>query len=262
MKLLGISFGAARSKPLRALVFLIVIVLVCGISYLFYTQYQSTQKLLENPTDAAKDDMKRAVDKLSALVLLPDDEPTFDTVSQGNKARFQALFPAAQIGDTVLVYSKTNKAYLYRPSINKLVDIEPIGTQQLAIAPTQPSAKTTPATTVTPTPKSGKTTPTPKVTVTPTSAPITVAIYNGTKTSGLAATSGKTLKAKMPAVSIITETNAANNYTTTKVVDLSGKHKAEASQIATLFSGSVVTTQPVGEAKTTADIGVYLGPQQ
>jgi hypothetical protein len=65
-------------------------------------------------------------DKVNRLVLLPrDEEPAIATVTE--KMRISDKFlEQAQDGDKLLLYYQSLKAYLYRPSAHKLVDIGPI----------------------------------------------------------------------------------------------------------------------------------------
>jgi hypothetical protein len=254
----------------RTLIILIAFaVLLIGVvpGYFFYAHYEKTQKRLENPTDAAKVEVAKTVEAVGKLILLPsDEEPTLATVSDKTKVQDQALIQAnVRNGDKILIYSQAKKAYLYRPSINKLVAIAPvnIGEQAPTIAPVNiiPTSKTTP----TPATKStSKVTPTPpsKITPTPTSAfkAVTVALYNGTKTSGLAARTQTTLKTKAPFATVVATGNAASTYTESVVIDFTGKYSKEAAELVKQVGGAIGVL-PKGEVKPTADILIILGPQ-
>jgi hypothetical protein len=89
--------------------------------------------------------------------------------------------------------------------------------------------------------------------------PVTVAIYNGTTTVGLAAKADSTITQGVSNASITQKGDAKGNYLKTQVIDLSGNQTAAAGQIAKLLGGSVSTSVPIGEAKAGADILVILG---
>lgn len=239
-------------KGIVALIIFIILLILVAPGYYFYIQYQDTQKLLENPADSAKEEVAAVVAKVAGLILLPDDEePTLATVSDKTKLANQAFFAHAQNGDKVLIYTKSKKAYLYRPSIDKIIDVAPVNIGEQA-PPAQPVNI---ATTTTP-----KVSPT--VTPTPASAfqKVNAALYNGTKTAGLAATTETSLKTKAPFVTVVAKGNATNNYTETVVIDFTGKYKKEAAELVKILGGSVGVL-PKGETKPTADILVILGPQ-
>jgi hypothetical protein len=252
----------------RTLIILIAFaVLLIGVvpGYFFYSHYEKTQKQLENPTDAAKEEVAKTVEAVGKLILLPsDEEPTLATVSDKTKVQDQALIQAnVRNGDKILIYSQAKKAYLYRPSLNKLVAIAPvnIGEQAPTLAPVNiaPTGKTTPTPSTKPT---GKLTPTSKITPTPTSAfkAVNIALYNGTRTAGLAARTQTALKTTAPFATVVATGNAANTYTDTLVIDFTGKYSKEAAELVKQVGGATGVL-PKGEIKPTADILIILGPQ-
>jgi|SRR3989344_6319278 len=67
------------------------------------------------------------VEKIGILIELPaGEEPTIATVTDKTKLSDQAFFAPAQNGDVVLIYTDAKKAYLYRPSTNKILDVAPV----------------------------------------------------------------------------------------------------------------------------------------
>jgi hypothetical protein len=61
------------------------------------------------------------------LAILPSGEdPTLATVVDKNSLKDSFLKANAQNGDKVLVYVKAKKVYIYRPSVNKIVNIGPL----------------------------------------------------------------------------------------------------------------------------------------
>jgi len=209
----------------------IVLIAVVGIAVYFYLQYQKTQDQLNKTTQS--NEQAALIAEVGKLIVLPTGEqPTVATVSDINRLKGQSFFIHARNGDKVLIYTKAQEAILYDPLANKIVEVGPISLTQ-----------------ITPTPKGP----------TPTSAPVSVAIYNGTPTAGLANKIGAELEAKMPSITIVEREDAKENYSSTIVVDLTGKNEASASQLAEIL-GAKLSTLPKGESKPkTANLLIILG---
>jgi len=221
--------------PVLAVVLFIAV--ICSV-YL-YSQYQKTKSLLNNPQQATKEQISNLVKKVGALIELPNEEPTVATVTNKNALKNQAFFAKAENGDKVLIYTQAKKAILYRPSINKIIEVQPVN-----IGPTQ--GTTTPSAQIKPT-----TSPTKPAT-------IKVAIYNGTKIAGLAASTETQITSKMSSVDVVLKSNSKVDYTKTLVIDLSGKNKNTATEISKIVSGEV-SSLPSTETKPDADILIILG---
>lgn len=203
------------------------------ISALFIIN-SKTHILSGNKADNASQESQDIVNKVGKLIVLPSQTPKIATVSDKSKLPNQAFFKDAQNGDKVLIYQ--DEAILYRPSLNKLIAVAPVGLEGVS-----PSS-------------------TPNLSPTPSASPknVTVAIYNATKTSGLAKQEGDTLKNKYPNVEIVSTANTSNDYSSNIVVDLSGQNKDMASALAKEVSGTVQSF-PDGETKPQADILIILG---
>lgn len=114
---------SAIKKILKSRMFFvaIVIIIACIPALFFYNQAQnkkSTDKL------ETVDQVVKQVDKHYILPL--GESPTLATVSDVNRVRSQAFFANAVNGDKVLVYAKARKAILYRPSVDKIVEVAPL----------------------------------------------------------------------------------------------------------------------------------------
>ncbi len=208
----------------------IIIVVIAVVAGYFYFQYQKTQKLLQNPTLAAQEEVKALVTKVATLMELPKDEqPTVATISDKSKLKDQPFFINAENGDKVLIYTNAKKAIIYRPSTNKIIEVGPVNIGPAAVSPTPSSL-------------------------------VKVALYNGTNVVGLTSTIEKDLTSKMDNVSVVKKDNAAaNNYTKTLVIDLSGKQAENAKKIAQILNGDVGQL-PKGETvPSSTDILVILG---
>ena len=238
--------------------------------YYFYQYKKAT---------ASNNEVADYVAKIGKYMILPTDEtPTVATVADKDKLSGQPFFANAQNGDKVLFYTKAQKAILYRPSINKIVEAASMSggapsadnpgsasAIQTGASAVQNSAQTPPATaaataqTAAPaasdTPADSKNTPAPAPEAPKTAV---VAIYNGTTTKGIA----KSISGKISAiegVSVASTGNAKDNYPTTTVIDLSGNKGDLAQNIASAVGGTVGSL-PAGEtAPTGADILIIGG---
>lgn len=211
----------------------LLLIIALGSALYFYQKAQ----ISKNPTVQAAAEVSDLVGKIGKLYLLPANEtPTVATVSDINKLQDQPFFANAQNGDKVLIFQNAKKAILYRPSINKIIEIAPLNLS----------------------------TNLQNVTVTPQISPkeektINVVIYNGTKTVGLARKEGESLKSRYSNITIVSTANAANDYSTTLVVDLTGQNATFSKTLAEALSGKVGSI-PTGETKpTNADILIILG---
>lgn len=96
-----------------------------------YKQVQRENERLRNPQEAAKAQTDELVRDVGKIVQLPDGEtPTVATVVDAGKLKSQAFFKNSENGDKVLMYTKALKAYLYRPSTKKIIEIAPISLGQ------------------------------------------------------------------------------------------------------------------------------------
>ena len=214
-------------KILIPLIAILLIAAAATPSYYFYNQYQKAQMLLKNPTEAAKEEVNALVTKVGQLLELPQgEEPTVATVSDKEKLKDQAFFAKSENGDKVLIYKNEKKAILYRPSVNKVIDVAPVNIGSPSTSQTQL---------------------------------LRVALYNGTTTTGLTKSVETDLKAKLPNIEVVLKENAKkNDYTKTLVIDLSGNKKEEAIQLANVLGGQVQDL-PKDETKPDADILVIIG---
>lgn len=83
-------------------------------------------------------DMSEAqiIEKVGAIFVLPSDEtPALAKVSDPSALQNQSFFKNAKVGDIVLMYAKSQRAILYDPFINKVVEVAPITTQPASSTP-------------------------------------------------------------------------------------------------------------------------------
>lgn len=144
-----ISIGALKEFALRrqsALLIVFVISAIIAGDIVYFFEYQKSQeklKVLGSQQEGAKTEDARLTDAIGRLMVLPHGEsPTIATVTDKDRLKTQPFFAQAENGDKVLIYSKAKKAILFRPSINKIIDVT-------SIAIASPSAQASPSATPT-----------------------------------------------------------------------------------------------------------------
>ena len=213
-----------------------IVILALVPSVYFYTQYKKAQSKVANPSQFATDEAKNLVTMVSKLMTLPAEEtPTVATVNDKDKLKNQPFFAKSENGDKVLIYTTSKKAILYRPSINKIIDVAPvnIGSTASASATQQPSQ--------------------------PTSNGMKYTILNGTSLVGLTKKYETELKAKIKDADVINKDNAVvKTYEKTLLVDIKGTNTALAKTVAQTL-GIEFSSLPAGEATPSGDFLIILG---
>ncbi|CAN5127232.1 hypothetical protein BH11PAT1_BH11PAT1_0210 [soil metagenome] len=234
--------------PFLPIILAVMILVVGGVGWYFYTQYQSAQKLLKNPASIAQQKDKETIQKVAKLMDLPNEQPTLAEVSDKEKLKSQSFFAHAENGDKVLIFTKAKKAILYRASTNKIIEVGPV-----TLTDPTPTAAGSASSSAALSPTRSKS--------------VQIAIYNGTNTVGLTAIAEKKLSAKNPQFLVILKDNAVKKpYEKTLIIDLSGTNKESIAVLAKEVGGAEGKL-PVGEAKPspegsdgkTADILIILG---
>lgn len=231
----------SKIQTIAVVFFSIIIFTAVGTSVYFYSKYKSSQGSVAGTSD----DVKQLTAKVSKLIEIPtDEEPAIATVNDVTKLRDQPFFAKAKNGDKVLVFAKAQKAILYDPVANKIIEVGPVTLP----TPTGPAENPSGGT-----PSSALVSPTQTSTV-------AVAIYNGTQTPSLTDAVKNLIQEKTQNVEIIQTTQASKNtYEKTIVVDLKGTKKESAKTLAELVSGEVGDL-PQGEKKPqNADFLVIIG---
>jgi|SRR3989344_7360039 len=121
--------SAIFKKPLTWIIILTSLALIGGGIFTFYKfrAPPQTQKLTE---------------EVGKLIDLPiGEEPTVATITDITKLTKQDFFQKAENGDVVLIYSQAKKAYLYSPTLKKILDVQPINTASPSTSPAEAPAK-------------------------------------------------------------------------------------------------------------------------
>jgi len=157
-------------KPAKILLhpglLLFVIILLIGASAYSYWQYDQSQnelkqyrveleelrKFKEDPRAAAANETRKIIDQVGQLVALPENEtPTVATITDVEKLKEQPFFANAQNGDKILIYTGVRKAILYRPTVNKVIEVAPVNVTQPQPTPAEGAEGGEPTGVITPT---------------------------------------------------------------------------------------------------------------
>lgn len=132
-------------KPSKNLfIGVVVLALIAACGYMVYDRSKlakEVNKLSQSQEQqvSPEDEAKQLASEVGKLIDLPSDEvPTIATVTDASKVQDKPFFAKAQNGDKVLLYAKSSKAVLYRPSTKKLVEVS-----ALNLSEAQPSGTTT-----------------------------------------------------------------------------------------------------------------------
>ncbi len=116
---------------------LVVLLLVLAGSATYL--YMQVSTLKQDPEALARKEAEELVAVVGKLILLPKDElPTVATVSDPTKLSDQAFFAKAKVGDKVLLYPTSRKAYLYDPEANRVLEVAPINLGESAPTVSEP----------------------------------------------------------------------------------------------------------------------------
>lgn len=116
---------------------LLVGIILIGLLALSGFLYIELRDAKNNPEKVAEEQVSSLVAKVGKLISLPTDEqPTVATVQDKEKLKEQAFFAGAENGDKLLIYTKAQKAIIYRESTDSLVNVGPLTLDTAAPADT------------------------------------------------------------------------------------------------------------------------------
>lgn len=118
-----------RNSKLTVVLFVLIGIVILGV-YTAITSSEVRKKVLPASTKSEKmteKETKSLTEKIGKIIELPKSEvPTVATVKNKFDLPPQPFYRYAENGDIVLLYLKTGKAYLYRPSKHKIIEVAPI----------------------------------------------------------------------------------------------------------------------------------------
>lgn len=109
------------------IIFLLVIIAAMGLGagflYLYQKKWESPG-LYSSEQNTTSENAEDIIKLVGVLMILPEGEnPTVATVTDPKQLKDQPFFAKAKIGDKVLIYTNAKKAILYRPEINKIIEV-------------------------------------------------------------------------------------------------------------------------------------------
>src|SRR5688572_19531025 len=96
---------------------LIILLAMGGLTYAYLDARADLQKL--SKTGNSQEEMLQTISRHLAV---PKEEPTVATVNDAVKLNSQEFFKDAQNGDKVFIFPKANRALIYRPSTQKVIE--------------------------------------------------------------------------------------------------------------------------------------------
>jgi hypothetical protein len=236
------------NKFLKFIILTIPVLLLIGGGFWLWRNdfFSDPLAFFQGPANAQQE-IDKIVKQVSKLIDLPQDEqPTVATVSDKEKLKDQNFFAKAENGDKVLIYPQARKAYLFRPTTKKLIEVAPLNIEDAA----QPAQ-------VVETPTQGQVAG--ESTETVQTEPLRVALYNGTTIAGLTTRFETELSTSGVVTTVVAKQNAAKqDYTESVIVDLTGDNTELVDTLSEKLSipaGSL----PAGEARPPADVLIILG---
>lgn len=84
---------------------------------------------LASQTSISEEEVKTLVETVGRVIILPEREiPNVATVSDPSKLKDQPFFAKAKLGDKVLIFPQSMKVILWRPSVEKIVEVSTLTT--------------------------------------------------------------------------------------------------------------------------------------
>ncbi len=138
------KMGGLKSFALKLLPYVLVIALGAGAG--IYTIQQKPEWFgLSKGAAAAQAEVDSLVAQVGKLIALPTDEkPTVATVTDATKVKDQSFFINAKNDDKVLIYQKAQKAILFRPSENRIIEVGAVNINNQAVQ-ASPSSSASPS---------------------------------------------------------------------------------------------------------------------
>lgn len=129
----------------------LIILLVVGAT-IFGASIKDSPFFSSSKPSAQQKEAEDLVEKVGKLIVLPLGNPTIATVSDKSQLAGQPFFVSAENGDKVLIYTESKKAILYRPSLNKIIEVGPVVEEVSPTSSPSPSSSVRPSPSLSPSP--------------------------------------------------------------------------------------------------------------
>jgi hypothetical protein len=115
-----------KKRAIFNVIVILVAILAIGFGVFSYLKINKI-KIPDDTTSIKEEEVAALISRVERLYLFPKNEvPTIATVSDPKLLKDQTFFTLSQTGDKVLIFLKSGKAVLYRPSIDKIIEISPV----------------------------------------------------------------------------------------------------------------------------------------
>ncbi len=119
--------GGATASGGNSVVVLLLLVIAVVLCVLLAKEFNLLSFFRSVPVETEKLEL---LDRVARHVVLPDDEkPNIATVTDPVVLQGQDFFKRAEKGDRVIVYPNAQRAILYRPGIDRIVEMMPFDVQ-------------------------------------------------------------------------------------------------------------------------------------
>lgn len=219
--------------------------------YSYITTQQELYAFKQNPDAVAIKEKLELLKKIESMVSVPEDEePTIATVQDATKLKQQTFFARAENGDKVIIYPRSGRAILFRPSSQKIIEAAPVNITDLqqSVAGSADVQESTPS----------KVSP---ITQKVPAKTYKVAIYNGTQTvAGLAGQAAELLEQTFTESEIEIEllANASDYYDKTAIVNFTDSASTVLDKLINLFKAELIEL-PSSEENPEVDFLIILG---
>jgi predicted PurR-regulated permease PerM len=113
---------------LAVIIGIIVIAVIFALATVTVLLYKQVQDLRNNPDQAVVEKSNQLKDQVAKIMHLPDETPTIAEIKTEDldKLKTQAFFRDIKNGDKILIFSKAQKAVIYREEENRIINSGPI----------------------------------------------------------------------------------------------------------------------------------------
>ncbi|HNZ86115.1 MAG TPA: hypothetical protein PLD95_00560 [bacterium] len=106
---------------------IIIIILIVGICFGVVVVYKKIKSNSYKLNMGDRGRSEKIIKRVSRLIELPSDEiPQVANVLNEEKLKDYPFFENAENGDNLLIYTKSMKVILYRPSTDKIIGVAPL----------------------------------------------------------------------------------------------------------------------------------------
>lgn len=96
-------------------------IVAIGVGVYFFSKYQAAE--------TAKNENAQLIEKISQVVQLPNETPMAVSVADKDKLSNKQLASKVENGDVMLIFAKAKRLIVYRPTVEKVVDILSFGSE-------------------------------------------------------------------------------------------------------------------------------------